>query len=142
MISVLNQHGFVIPQFAWVTIAVFAIIFLLIDFAPSDARHSGELAKATNARTGVRSIAAKSSLYYADTMHLPESIDDLLSNSRNVPNWKGPYITEQQSMDAWGHRYILRNPGARGQIDVVSLGADGLVGGVGNNADFGSLERK
>ena len=45
-------------------------------------------------------------------------------------------------MDPWGQRYILRNPGKHSEIEVVSLGADGLMGGVGNNADIGSWEGK
>ena len=137
-----SQRGFVIPQFAWVAFAYLAVMLLFTDFAPSDAVGSGELAKAKNAQTGVRSIAAKSSLYYSDTAQQPESTADLLGNSRQLSGWKGPYISEQQSKDPWGRRYILRTPGLHSAIDVISLGADGLVGGVGANSDIGNWESK
>ena len=136
MKAVSIQRGFVVPQLAWVAFAYLAVMLLFTDFAPSDAVGSGELAKAKNAQNGVRSIAAKSSLYYSDTAQQPESIADLLSNSRQLSGWKGPYITEQQSKDPWGRGYLIRAHGLHSAIDVFSLGADGLVGGVGMNDDI------
>ena len=91
-------------------------------------------------KTGVRSINAKASSFYLDTGHFPASIEDLLSNARKLTNWNGPYVTEQQSMDPWGRHYILRTPGLHGEIDVVSLGADGRVGGVDADADIGNWQ--
>ena len=96
--------------------------------------------KISNVKTGVRSINAKAWSYYLDTGHLPESIQDLLSNTRKLKNWKGPYIIELQSKDPWGRRYMLRTPGLHSEIDVFSLGADGLVGGVELNSDIGNWE--
>ena len=137
-----RQRGFVVPQVVWVAFAFVVVMLLFIDFAPSDAMFSGGLAKARNAQTGVRSIAAKSSSYYSDTTHQPESIADLLSNRRQLSGWKGPYITEQQKKDPWGHDYIIRTPGLHGALDVISLGADGLVGGTEKNSDIGNWESK
>ena len=137
-----RQCGFVISQFVWVAFAFVLVMLLFIDFAPSDAVFSGGLAKAKNAQTGVRSIAAKSSSYFSDTTHQPESIADLLSNRRQLSGWKGPYITEQQKKDPWGRDYIIRAPGLHGALDVISLGADGLVGGVELNSDIGNWESK
>ena len=96
----------------------------------------------SNVKTGVRSINAKASSYYLDTGKLPETIDELLTNTSQLPGWRGPYITEQQSKDRWGHRYIINTPGLHGELDVISLGADGLVGGVGANSDIGNWESK
>ena len=96
----------------------------------------------SNVKTGVRSINAKAWSYYLDTGHFPESIEDLLSNRHKLTNWKGPYIIELQSKDPWGRRYMLRRPGLHGEIDVFSLGADGLVGGAENNSDIGNWESK
>lgn len=117
-------------------------MLLFIDFAPSDAMFSGGLAKAKNAQTGVRSVAAKSSSYFSDTAQQPESIADLLSNRRQLSGWNGPYITEQQKKDPWGYDYIIRTPGLHGALDVISLGADGLVGGTEKNSDIGNWESK
>ncbi len=97
-----------------------------------------EIRSGGSVNTGVRSINAKASSFYLDTGHFPASIEDLLSNARKLTNWNGPYVTEQQSIDPWGRRYILRTPGLHGDVDVISLGADGLVGGAGANSDLGN----
>ena len=91
-------------------------------------------------RTGAKSINAKALSFYLDTGRLPESIDELLTNTRQLKGWRGPYITEQQSKDRWGYRYIIRSPGLHGDLDVISLGADGLVGGTDRNADIGNWQ--
>ncbi|MBW3566742.1 MAG: type II secretion system protein GspG, partial [Proteobacteria bacterium] len=52
------------------------------------------------------------------------------------PNWK-PYLDKLPN-DPWGRPYQYANPGVKGEIDVYSLGADGVVGGEGKNAEVGS----
>ena len=51
---------------------------------------------------------------------------DLRSSADKLPN------------DPWGHPYQYLNPGIKGEIDVLSLGADGQPGGEGINADIGN----
>jgi len=40
--------------------------------------------------------------------------------------------------DPWKRPYRYANPGAHSAVDVSSLGADGVEGGEGDNADIGS----
>jgi len=54
------------------------------------------------------------------------------------PNWK-PYL-EKLPNDPWARPYQYLNPGIKGEIDVMSLGADGQAGGEGKNADLGSWQ--
>ena len=99
--------------------------------------------KASHDRVGVRSIVAKASAFFLDTGRVPESVNDLLNNARQLEGWKGPYLTEAQSRNSWGHRYVIRAPGLDGSdLDVVSLGVDGREGGSGRNADIGNWESK
>ena len=53
-------------------------------------------------------------------------------------NWK-PYLDKLPS-DPWGRPYQYLNPGIKGEVDVLSFGADGQAGGEGNNADLGSWQ--
>jgi len=53
-------------------------------------------------------------------------------------NWR-PYLDKLPS-DPWGHPYQYANPGLKGEIDVYSFGADGVVGGEKTNADIGSWQ--
>jgi general secretion pathway protein G len=42
--------------------------------------------------------------------------------------------------DPWGRPYQLLSPGIKGEVDVLSYGADGQSGGEGANADIGSWQ--
>ena len=58
-----------------------------------------------------------------------------------VPNnWKDGGYIERVPHDPWGNSYKYLNPGAHGEIDVFSYGADGKEGGEGNDADIGSWQ--
>ena len=59
----------------------------------------------------------------------------------NVPKLPKPELrVEKLPNDPWGRPYQYFNPGIRGEIDVLSLGADGQPGGEGNDADIGSWQ--
>jgi len=50
--------------------------------------------------------------------------------------WRdGGYLPKVPS-DAWGHPYVYTSPGAHGDFDLVSYGADGEPGGEGKDADI------
>lgn len=55
-------------------------------------------------------------------------------------NWKDGGYLERVPSDPWGNGYKYLNPGAHGEIDVFSYGADGKEGGEGNDADIGSWQ--
>ena len=42
--------------------------------------------------------------------------------------------------DPWGNAFVYRQPGEHGPYDIVSLGADNLEGGEGENRDIVSWE--
>ena len=45
-------------------------------------------------------------------------------------------------MDPWGRPYLYLSPGEHKQVDIFSLGADGLSGGEDQNADIGNWKEK
>ena len=55
-------------------------------------------------------------------------------------NWKPGGYLERLPKDPWGNAYVYVNPGLHGEIDVLSLGADGKPGGEGLDADIGSWQ--
>ena len=50
---------------------------------------------------------------------------------------EGGYLAEVP-VDPWGRPYLYLSPGERGEVDIYTLGADGLSGGEGQNADIGN----
>ena len=83
-----------------------------------------DAAKIEPVRTAIRR-------YITDTGMFPSRLDDLIYCPVEVENsWMGPYITASQIRDPWGNKYIF-DYGYR----LQSLGADGIKGGTGKNAD-------
>lgn len=78
-------------------------------------------------------------LYKLDVgLYPPEGdgLQALLAPPVGVDRWNGPYLKKKASLtDPWGADYIYRFPGEHGAYDLFSLGADGVEGGEGENAD-------
>jgi general secretion pathway protein G len=101
-------------------------------------------ARATAARTDVHNIMQALKLYKLDNQRFPsaeQGLQALIARPSAAPapmNWK-PYL-EKLPSDPWGHPYQYLNPGVKGEVDVMSFGADGQSGGEGKNADIGSWQ--
>lgn len=101
-------------------------------------------ARVTAARTDVNNLMQAMKLYKLDNLHYPSADQGLQAlvakpTAGEIPNnWK-PYIDKLPN-DPWGHAYQYSNPGLKGEIDIYSFGADGVVGGEGKNADIGSWQ--
>ena len=101
-------------------------------------------ARATAARTDVNNLVQALKLYKLDNQRYPSAEQGLeaLVKKPTVgavpPNWK-PYL-DKLPADPWARPYQYLNPGLKGEIDIVSFGADGQSGGEGKNADIGSWQ--
>jgi general secretion pathway protein G len=101
-------------------------------------------ARVTAARTDVGNLVQALKLYKLDNQRYPSGEQGLQSlvvkptAGAIPPNWK-PYLDKLPN-DPWGRAYLYANPGVKGEIDVYSLGADGVVGGEGNDAEIGSWQ--
>lgn len=103
-------------------------------------------ARIAAARQDVASLMQALKLYRLDNQVYPRTEQGLAAlvvkptTPPIPPNWKpGGYI-ERLPKDPWRNDYQYLNPGLHGEIDVYSLGADGELGGEGNNADIGSWQ--
>lgn len=101
-------------------------------------------ARIAAAKQDIASIQQALKLYRLDNSRYPtgqQGLQALVTRPTSEPlplNWKS-YL-ERMPKDPWGRPYAYLNPGARGEIDVFSLGADGQPGGSGADADIGSWE--
>lgn len=99
-------------------------------------------ARVTAARTNIGQVMQALDMYRLDNQRYPTAEQGLAAlavrpTSAPVPNnWK-QYLKEAP-LDPWGRPYVYLNPGIKGEIDVLSYGADGQQGGEGVNADIGS----
>lgn len=65
-----------------------------------------------------------------------EGLAALLVKPTTAANWNGPYLKKEVPLDPWGHPYLYRSPGSKGDFDVISYGKDGQPGGTDENADI------
>lgn len=101
-------------------------------------------ARIVAAKADIAAIMNALKLYKLDNGVYPSAEQGLqalvkLPERGEIPrNWKQGGYLERLPKDPWGTDYQYLNPGLSGEIDVVSLGADGKPGGEGTAADIGS----
>lgn len=99
-------------------------------------------ARVTVARTDLRSIAGALEIYRLDNRNYPSTAQGLsaLVERPTVPpepiNWASGGYLSVMPQDPWGAAYVYRSPGENGRFDLITLGADGVPGGTGVNADI------
>ena len=103
-------------------------------------------ARATVARSDIAAIVSALKLYRLDNQRYPTSDQGLAAlvakpeQAPVPPNWKPGGYLEKLPKDPWGRPYVYLNPGVRGEIEVMSFGADGQSGGTGPDTDIGSWD--
>ena len=70
--------------------------------------------------------------------HRVPPLEALIERPGNADGWNGPYLKSGVPLDPWKNEYQYRNPGTRGEIDILSLGQDAAEGGDGENTDVGN----
>lgn len=99
-------------------------------------------ARVTAAKTDIANLTQALKLYKLDNQRFPsgeQGLQALVTKPTTgvIPaNWR-PYI-DKLPTDPWNRAYLYINPGIKGEVDVMSFGADGQAGGEGKDADFGN----
>lgn len=134
------QAGFTLIEL----MVVLVIIGVLAALIVPNVLDRADDARATAARTDVNNLVQALKLYRLDNQRYPtaeQGLRALIARPTTAPvppNWK-PYL-EKLPNDPWGRPYQYLNPGIKGEIDVMSFGADGQSGGEGKDADIGSWQ--
>jgi len=65
-----------------------------------------------------------------------QGLEALRVQPNDVTKWDGPYLPKDVPLDPWGNPYQYRSPGEYGDYDLFSMGADGAMGGEGEDEDI------
>jgi general secretion pathway protein G len=135
-----RSRGFTLLELM-VVIVIIGVLAALI--APKILNRVGQ-AKVTAAQSDISTLMNALKIYKLDNGHYPSTDQGLQAlvtqpTTGNIPNnWKS-YL-DKLPQDPWHNPYQYANPGVHGEIDVFSFGADGQLGGEGDDADIGSWQ--
>lgn len=135
-----RYHGFTLIEI----MVVMVILGILASLVVPKIMGRPDEARIVAARQDISSIQQALKLYKLDNQRYPtteQGLQALVTKPEASPvpqNWKRDGYLERMPKDPWGMPYQYLNPGLHGEIDIMSLGADGAAGGEGNDADIGS----
>ena len=133
-------HGFTLIEIMVVVVIMGVLAALLVP------RLMGRTddARIIAAKQDIATLMQALKLYRLDNQRYPtneQGLQALISKPSGgpaPPNWKAGGYLDRLNKDPWGNPYEYRSPGSHGEVDVYSFGADGKLGGTGNDADIGS----
>ena len=114
---------------------VIVIIGLLTSVVALNVLPSQDRAMSEKARADVAILSQAVEMFRLENLRYP-SMDDGLDAL--LPDGDRQGYIKALPKDPWGNEYLYLIPGENGVVDVMSLGADGRVGGEGEDADIGN----
>jgi general secretion pathway protein G len=103
-----------------------------------------DTARLVKAKQDLRTLEGALNLYRLDNYRYPsteQGLEALVNKPVGEPearNWQpGGYI-DRLPLDPWQRPYLYLSPGEKGDIDIYTLGANGVPGGEGIDADIGN----
>ena len=126
-----------------VVVVIMGILASLV--VPKLMSRTGE-SRVAAARVDISTVMQALKLYKLDNQRYPtteQGLQALMQKPTTGPaanGWKAGGYLEKMPKDPWGNPYQYLSPGLHGEVDVISLGADGQPGGTGDDADIGSWE--
>ncbi|MBT4522894.1 MAG: type II secretion system major pseudopilin GspG [Halieaceae bacterium] len=125
-------------------LVVLVIMGLLISVVAPTVLNRADDARISKAQADFKAIETSLKIYRLDNYLYPsteQGLEALVAPSSIDPeprNFKAGGYLPEIPIDPWGRPYLYLSPGENGEVDIYSLGADGLSGGEGQNADIGN----
>lgn len=139
-----KQQGFTLIE----VMIVVVILGILASIVVPKIMGRPDEARATRTLQDIRAISAALDLYRLDNFSYPttdQGLEALVHKPANLPqgaHWKQGGYLDQLPADAWGKPYFYMQPGAHGEFDLYSFGADGVEGGSEAGADITNWSSK
>lgn len=120
-------------------LVVLAILTLLASLVGPKVLSQLGGAKSKTAALQIADLEKSLEIFKLDVGRFPttkEGLEALATKPAGLSGWNGPYLKGGLPQDPWGKPYIFNSPSTNGSIEILTLGADGVVGGDGENADI------
>ena len=135
----MNTQGFTLLEL----LVVLLITALLAGYVGPKLFGKIDHAKESAATAQMKTLADVLGQYRMDTGNYPSEesgLDALMVQPAGEVNWRGPYLNRELPKDPWGNAYVWHNP-ARDvndgqEVEILSLGGDGQIGGSGKDKDI------
>ncbi len=139
-----NESGFTLIEL----LVVIVVLGLLAGMIAPKIMGRADDAKIVRAKGDIQSLSTALDMYKLDSGIYPDTEQGILAlveapTSGTMPKkWKtGGYLQKKKvPKDPWGNDYVYICPGANGDYDISSYGADGISGGEDNDKDINSWE--
>ncbi|WJO20993.1 type II secretion system major pseudopilin GspG [Pseudomonas soli] len=135
-----RQRGFTLME---IMVVIFIIDLLIAVVAPSVLGNQDKAMK-QKVMADLATLEQALDMYRLDNLRFPSTEQGLAALAKKpaqepLPrSWRSDGYIRRLPEDPWGTPYQYRMPGEHGRVDVYSLGADGVPGGEGLDADLGN----
>jgi len=139
-----NENGFTLIELMVVIVILGILAGLIVPRImgrPDEARQA-------KARIQIESLETALKLYKLDNGDYPTTEQGLQALieppdvGEPAKRWReGGYLEKGKiPRDPWGNDYVYLSPGAKGDFDIISYGADGETGGDGKDSDISNWD--
>ena len=135
-----RQRGFTLME---IMVVIF-IIGLLVAIVAPNVLGNQDQAMQQKVRADLATLEQALDLYRLENLRYPTTEQGLAAliekpTTEPLPRaWRTDGYIRRMPKAPWGAAYQYRSPGQHGRFDVYSLGADGMEGGEGTDADIGN----
>jgi general secretion pathway protein G len=139
-----NQRGFTLIELMVVIVILGILAGLIIPRImgrPDEARRAKARMQVDGMETALKLYRLDNGAYPTTEQGLPALVEPPASGPL-VQSWRqGGYLEKSKvPKDPWGNDFVYMSPGAHGEFDLISRGADGEPGGEGKNKDINNWE--
>lgn len=124
--------------FVEIMVVIILISLVAVFVVPRTFKSFGK-AKSKIARAKMGIIESGIQQFHVDCERYPVELNELIEPPADLEEkWNGRYCKPTDLIDPWENPYLYEPEGMVnvGSYDLISLGADGLEGGEGDNADI------
>lgn len=118
---------------------VLVILAILASVASAYYFGQADKAKVITTKTQIKELENAVRFYYLDYGKYPNSLEELLHQTKGKT---AKYLdADSVPKDSWQNEFIYRSPGSGDNpFEIISLGADGMQGGTGYDADIANTK--